>query len=258
MACATPLTRKGAGERALMIDPAHFWLNLVRLVVILLTLLLAWITYRSHLLLKEFQPSFNLLLAPAELMVRLLLVVLCLGLAWLSGLPAGQLGLTSVNPLQSIGLGLAIGLVSQVAVNGLMHWAIHRFGRNIYSPVVIRNILPRRPGEWLGVALAFVPAVAMEELLFRTLWLGVFQGIAPLLLLVAGTSLLFGLMHQPQGALGVVAAGGLNVLLSLLFIWSGELLLPLTAHYVINLLQGAVASREREWLENYEHEIDSH
>lgn len=241
-----------------MTGSALFWLNSVRLVVIFLTLLLAWVTYRSHLLLKEFRPSFNLLLAPAELMVRLLLVGLFLGLAWLSGLPAGQLGLTSAYPLQSIGLGLMIGLVSQVAVNGLMYWAIQRFGRNIYSPVVIRNILPRRPGEWLGVALAFVPAVAMEELLFRSLWLGVFQGITPPLLLVVGTSLLFGLMHQPQGILGMVAAGGLNVLLSLLFIWSGELLLPLTAHYVINLLQVMVASRQREWLENYEHEIDSH
>jgi hypothetical protein len=56
----------------------------------------------------------------------------------------------------------------------------------------------------------------------------------------------------------VVAAGGLNVLLSLLFIWSGELLLPLTAHYVINLLQVVAASRQREWLDNYEHEMDSH
>jgi membrane protease YdiL (CAAX protease family) len=258
MACATPLTPTIAGERALMMDSAHFWLNSVRLAVILLTLLLAWVTYRSHLLLKEFQPSFNLLLAPAELIVRLLLIGLCLGLAWLSGLPAEQLGLTSAHPLQNIGLGLAIGLFSMAAVNGLMHWAIGRFGRNIYSPVVIRNILPRCPREWLWVALALAPAVAMEELLFRTLWLGVFEGIIPLLLLVVGTSLLFGLMHQPQGALGVVAAGGLNILLSLLFIWSGELLLPLTAHYVINLLQVGVASRQRRWLEDYEHETDSH
>jgi membrane protease YdiL (CAAX protease family) len=241
-----------------MTNSADFWLNLVRLAVILLTLLLAWVTYRSHLLLKEFQPSFNLLLAPAELMVRLLLVSLFLGLAWLSGLPASQLGLTSAHPLRSIGLGLLIGLFSIVAINGLMYGAIRRFGRNIYSPLVIRNILPRRPGEWPKVVLAFIPAVAMEELLFRTLWLGVFEGIMPLPLLVVGTSLLFGLMHQPQGALGVVAAGGLNVMLSLLFIWSGELLLPLTAHYVINLLQVAVASRRREWLENYEHEMDSH
>lgn len=251
MVCAMPLTHKIAGDHALMIDPAHFWLNLVRLAVIVLTLLLAWVTYRSHLLLKEFQPPFNLLLSPAELIIRLLLVGLFLVLAWLSDLPADRLGLASARPLQSIGLGLVIGLVSQVAVNGLMHWAIRRFGRNIYSPVVIRSILPRRPGEWLAVALAFGPAVAMEELLFRTLWLGVFQGVMPLLLLLVGTSLLFGLMHQPQGMLGMVAAGGLNILLSLLFIWSGELLLPLTTHYIINLLQVVVASRQREWLENY-------
>jgi membrane protease YdiL (CAAX protease family) len=58
-------------------------------------------------------------------------------------------------------------------------------------------------------------------------------------------------MHQPQGLLGMLVAGFLNILLSLLFIWSGELLLPLTAHYVINLLQVAVAYRQKEWLENY-------
>lgn len=234
-----------------MMDSAQFWLNFTRVVVILLTLLLAWVTYRSHLLLKEFQPPFNLLLSPAELAARLLLVGLCLGLAWLSGLPAEQLGLTSAQPFQTIGLGLALGLFSMVAINGLMHWAIHRFGRNIYSPLVIRNILPRRPLEWLWIALAFVPAVAMEELLFRTLWLGLFQGLVPLLVLVLGTSLLFGLMHQPQGVLGMLVAGGLNILLSLLFIGSGELLLPLTSHYTINVLQVVAASRQREWLENY-------
>jgi membrane protease YdiL (CAAX protease family) len=228
-----------------------FWLNSARLVIVLLTLLLAWVTYRSHLLLKQFQPSFNLLLSPPELITRLLLVGLCLGLAWLSGLPAGQLGLVSAHPLQSIGLGLALGVASQVVVNGLTTLAIHFFGRHIYSPVVIRNILPRRSGEWLGIVLAFWPAVAMEELLFRTLWLGVFQPVVPLPVLIGATSLLFGLMHQPQGVFGMIVAGGLNILLSLLFIGSGDLLLPLTAHYVINVLQVVAASRQRAWLENY-------
>jgi membrane protease YdiL (CAAX protease family) len=229
----------------------HFWLYVVRLIVILLSILLAWLTYRSHLLLKELQPPFNLLLAPSEFMARLLLVGLCLALAWLSGLPASRLGLTSVQPLQSIGLGLTIGLGSQVAVNGLTHWAIHRFGRHIYSPAVIRNILPHHSGEWIGVVLAFWPAVTMEDLLFRSLWLGTFQDIVPLPILIGGTSLLFGLMHQPQGVLGMLIAGLLNILLSLLFIWSGELLMSLVAHYVINLLQVVVAYRQKEWLENY-------
>jgi membrane protease YdiL (CAAX protease family) len=234
-----------------MVETGHFWLNVVRLAIILFTILLAWLTYRSYLLLKEFQPSFNLLLSLPEFIARLVLIGLCLALAWLSGLPASQLGLTSIHPFQSIGLGLVIGLVSQVAVNRLTHWAIHRFGRDIYSPAIIRNILPRRPVEWIGVAVAFWPAVTMEEVLFRSLWLGAFQDIVPLLLLIGGTSLLFGLMHQPQGLLGMLVAGFLNILLSLLFIWSGELLLPLTAHYVINLLQVAVSYRQKEWLENY-------
>lgn len=236
-----------------MSDSPSLWLNSVRLATILFSLLLAWITYRSHLLLKQFEPPFNLLLSLPESLLRMGLVGLCLGLAWLSDLPAQQFGLLSPQPLQSIGLGLAVGLVVQVVVNGLTFWAIQRFGRKIYSPLVIRNILPRRPSEWVWVALAFIPAVAMEELLFRSLWLGLFQGLLPLALLIGVTSLLFGLMHQPQGLLGVITAAGLNILLCLLFVGTGELLPPLLAHYVINLLQVVAAWRQREWLENYEY-----
>jgi membrane protease YdiL (CAAX protease family) len=232
-------------------DSADFWLNSARLGILLLTILLAWMTYRSHLLLKEFQPTFNLLLSPFELMGRLLLVGICLLLAWLSHLPADQLGLISAKPFQTIGLGLAIGLAILIAINGLTRWAISRFGRSIYSPVLIRNILPHRLVEWVWVALAFWPAVAMEELLFRSLWLGGFRDIVSLPLLVGGTSILFGLMHQPQGLLGMLTAGSINILFCILFIWSGELLLPLTAHYTINLLQVVVAYHQKEWLENY-------
>jgi len=228
-----------------------FWLNLVRLVIAVLTLLLAWLTYRSHILLQEFQPTFNLLLSPFEFAGRLVLIGICLLLAWLSGLPAAPLGLVSTHPLRTIGWGLVIGMVAQVVINGLTLWAIKRFGRQIYSPLVIRNILPHRRSEWVLIAVAMLAAVTMEELLFRTLWLGVFSSLAPSTILVIATSVIFGFMHQPQGLLGVLVAGAINILFSVLFIQSGELLLPLTAHYVINLLQLIVASRQREWLENY-------
>jgi membrane protease YdiL (CAAX protease family) len=227
------------------------WLTLTRLAIVSLTLLLAWLTYRSHILLKEFQPAFNLLLSPLEFAGRLVLVGVCLLLAWLSGLPAAQLGLVSAEPLRMVGWGLVIGLAVQVVINGLTLWAIRRFGRHIYSPLVIRNILPNHRREWILVALAMLAAVAMEELLFRTLWLGVFSSIAPPAILVIATSVIFGFMHQPQGWLGMLVAGAMNILFSVLFIQSGNLLLPLTAHYVINLLQLVVASRQREWLENY-------
>lgn len=228
-----------------------FWLNLTRVAILIFTGLIAWMTYRSHLLLKEFRPDFNLLLSLPETIMRMLLVGLCLGLAWLSGLSATKLGLTVGNLWSSLGLGLAIGLVVQLAVNLITFQLVKYFGQDIYSPWLIRNILPRHRGQWLPVALAFLPPVAMEELLFRTLWIGGFQDIVPLPLLIIGTSIIFGAMHQPQGRLGMAAAGIINVLFSILFIWSGELLVTLVAHYVVNLLQVIMGHFQRDWLENY-------
>ena len=234
-----------------MFDTPQLWLTLARLGIILLTTLLGFVTYQSNLLLRRFQPEFNLLLSPPELVIRIILVGVCLLLAWLSGLSADQLGLTVVNPLWSVGLGVSIGLVTQVSVYFFTVWAIKQFGRHIYSPLVIRNILPRRPLEWIPVSLALVPAVAMEELLFRTLWLGVFSEVLPLAVLILLTSVVFGLMHLPQGTLGVFLTGGINIFFCLLFVWTGELVVSLIAHYSVNLLQLIVAYHQRDWLENY-------
>ena len=227
------------------------WLNLARLGVVILTALLGWITFRSHLLLKEYRPDVNLLLSIPEITVRLLLVAVCLGLAWLSGLPAAELGLIFQNPPQTMAAGLGIGLVLVVIINLVTNWCISRFGRHIYSPLVIQNVLPRRPIEWVLAVFALLPAVLMEELLFRSLWLGSFNQMMPWWLLTIGTSIIFGLMHQPQGQLGMILAGGINIFFCMLFVWSGQLLLPLTAHYVANLFQLIVAYHQRDWLENY-------
>ncbi len=230
---------------------ASTWLNLVRLATLLLSIGLAWVTYRSHLFLKEYKPDFNVLLSLPDLIVRVGLVGLCLGLAWLSGLPATELGLIINQPSQTIGLGVGIGLATVIIINLLTTWSINQFGPHIYSPLVIYNVLPRRSIEWGLVALAFLPAVAMEELLFRTLWLGGFKGVVPMGLLIIGTSILFGFMHRPQGQLGMVLAGGINILFSTLFVWSGQILLPLSAHYTVNLLQLVVAYRQKDWLKEY-------
>jgi len=227
------------------------WLNVARLGVVILTALLGWITYRSHLLLKEYRPDVNLLLSFPEIIVRLLLVAVCLGLAWLSGLPSAELGLIFRNPLQTLAAGLGIGLVLVVVMNLVTNWCISRFGRHIYSPLVIQNVLPRRPIEWVLAVFALLPAVLMEELLFRSLWLGSFNQMMPWWLLTIGTSIIFGLMHQPQGQLGMILAGGINIFFCILFVWSGQMLLPLTAHYIANLFQLIVAYHQRDWLENY-------
>jgi membrane protease YdiL (CAAX protease family) len=231
-------------------DP-NIWLTVSRVAIILLTLLLAIVTYQSNLLLKRIQPEFNMLLSVPENLLRIGLVGVCLFLAWLSGLSRQQLGLVVVNPLWHIGVGLVAGLLMQVGANVMMVWGIKKFGRQVYSPVVVRNILPRRPTEWVLVPLAFIPAVLMEELLFRPLWIDVFNPIMWLSVLVVGTSFVFGLMHLPQGILGATLAGGVNILLSLLFVWTGSFLAPLVAHYAINISQVILAHFQRDWLDEY-------
>ena len=111
--------------------------------------------------------------------------------------------------------------------------------------------MPRYPSQWVYVALAFFFSVALEELLFRTLLIGVFISLVPPLLLIIVTSIIFGLMHQPQGRLGMGVTGVINVLFCTLFIWTGDLLITFTAHYTINLLQLIIGYRQRDWLENY-------
>jgi membrane protease YdiL (CAAX protease family) len=218
-----------------------------------LTAFLAWATYRSAQVLRQMQVDFNLLLLPAENLLRVGLVVACLLLGWASGLPHEQFGWTNRAPLIDLAIGLAVGALAQAILNTLTDWAIGRFGPGIYSPVVVLSILPRRQEEWAPVLLALFPAVLVEELLFRSLLLGGLAVICPVPVLMAGTALLFGWMHSPQGRLGVVMTAAMSLLLAILFLWRGSLLPPLAAHYVVNLLQLAVAYRRRDELERLRH-----
>lgn len=53
-----------------------------------LTALLGLMTFMSARVLKHLQPTQNLLLLPGENHMRLGVIGICLGLSWLSGLPA--------------------------------------------------------------------------------------------------------------------------------------------------------------------------
>ncbi|HET9496291.1 MAG TPA: CPBP family intramembrane glutamic endopeptidase [Chloroflexia bacterium] len=217
-----------------------------------LTAGLAWATYQSGRLLRSLPVRENLLLAPVENAVKGALVLACVGLAMLSGASAEQLGWAPASPLRDVGLGIIVGLLTQLVANSVTLLAIKRLGKEIYSPVVMRNIMPRTRAEWVLVPAALALAVLLEELLFRSLLVGALGQSLPVWLLAAVFAAVFGLMHSPQGSLGIIMTGIMGFWLSALFIWSGSLLLPLTAHYVINLLQLLKANDRREWLEEYE------
>ncbi|MEZ4684453.1 MAG: CPBP family intramembrane glutamic endopeptidase, partial [Caldilineaceae bacterium] len=116
-------------------------------------------------------------------------------------------------------------------------------GERFYSSVVIKSITPRNRQELLLVLLAMGPVVLLEELLFRSLLIGGFQAVIPLPLLLVGWSIIFGLLHSPQGWWGMVGAGLAGLLFGMLFVKQGSLVLPLVAHYVTNSLQVVQAMR---------------
>jgi membrane protease YdiL (CAAX protease family) len=214
-----------------------------------LTAFITWATYRSAQMLHQVEVDFNLLLLPAENLLRVGLIVICLILGQVSGLPREQFGWISYAPLADAAIGLGVGVAVQVILNALTNWAIRRFGPEIYSPLVILSILPRSRDEWAPVLLALFPAVLVEELLFRSLLLGGLGLLLPVPVLLVGTGLLFGWMHSPQGRLGMVMTAAISLLLAGLFLWRGSLLLPLVAHYVVNLLQLLAARRHRDELQ---------
>ena len=86
--------------------------------------------------------------------------------------------------LGSIGLcGTLVVCFAIVCTVALDVWAIRRYGKAIYSPVVMKNIFPRSRREWLLVSLAGLAWAA-----FNVAYI-VLVSFAPELLVVRGYSL---------------------------------------------------------------------
>lgn len=139
--------------------------------------------------------------------------------------------------LQGVLWGIAIALFFFLATR----WLVAQTGQQFYSSTIITAIVPKSIPESILVILAMIPAVLVEELLFRSLLLG---GLAPLGLtwiLLLGFTVLFGILHSPQGIWGMVGAGLAGWIFGALFLWHNSLLTPTIAHYVATLVQIGIA-----------------
>lgn len=212
---------------------------------LLLVVFLGYNTYLSARLLRTWRPTGNLLLLPAENLLRLGLILLCLGLGWASGLDWQQLGWTWVAPRTALLAGLLWGGGLALFFYLTMRWIVAHGGTRLYSPLVIEAITPHNHRELIGVALAMIGVVCLEELLFRSLLLGGLQPLLPWPVLLIGWSILFGLFHSPQGIWGMIGAGLGGLILGGLFLHQQSLATPLVAHYVTNLVQVVQAMRLR-------------
>jgi membrane protease YdiL (CAAX protease family) len=214
---------------------ARYWLFAI--LTLMLTLFTAYGAYRTSALLKRWRPDRNLLLLPGENAVRWSMIVACVGLGLLSGLPLSQLGWTGVHLTRDLLLGIVLGSGLALIFYVTTRWFVTQTGVRFYSDQIVAYVVPANQRDYWLVALAMVGVALLEELLFRSLLLGGFEPILPRWLLLLGAALLFGAMHSPQGLWGMGGAGLAGLLLGLLFFWAGSLVLPLVAHYVTNMVQ---------------------
>ena len=210
-----------------------------------MTAFLGYGTWATARLLREWTPPRNPLLEPLETLVKAALCVLCILLGWLSGVSPAALGWTTARPAAQAAWGALAGAALGLLFYAASRWVVARAGTRYYSPALVELIAPRSGAELGWIALAMVPAVLLEELLFRSLLVGGLSPIAPLPLLVVASALLFGLMHSPQGAWGMAGATLAGVLFGLLFLAAGSLLLPLAAPYATNRVPLGSVLRER-------------
>lgn len=222
----------------------NFWLFVI--LTFGLVAFLSYGTYATARLLQTWQPDRNLLLLPAENLLRLVLIALCLILGYLSGAPLAQLGWVFPAIGHQLLWGAVWGSGLAFFFYGSTKWLVRATGQRFYSSVVIQSITPRNRRELLLVLLVMAPVVLVEELLFRSLLIGGFALLLPLPLLLIGWSVLFGLLHAPQGVWGMLGAGLGGLLLGILFVVQGSILLPIVAHYVTNCVQVIQAMRLQE------------
>ena len=175
-----------------------------------------------------------------------LFAVILLAVAWYTEIPAWAFGLAAdARSIAAVGVGMLVGVVFYI-----LSEATVRVGRRygMEPPTALREALaPETPAGWIVLFAVVLPVIAgFEELLFRGALIGVVHAgfEVPVWLLAVGSSVVFGLGHGAQGRVGILVTGLLGLGLAAVFIWTGNLLVVIVAHYVINALEFAVHERD--------------
>ena len=212
-----------------------------------LTLLItAFVGYGAHMtarLLRSWQPQENLLLLPAENALRAIVLAICILLGRGSGLSSETLGWQFPNAGSQLLTGFLTGLVMAVVFVGLGRFVTRYTDTGFYRSI-LELVIPRNRREARLLPFALLLSVLFEEVLFRSLLIGGLSPLLPTAWLIIGFSIVFGLLHSPQGAWGIIGAGTAGALFGLMFVWHQSLLAPLVAHFVANSVQIWLASKQ--------------
>jgi membrane protease YdiL (CAAX protease family) len=108
---------------------------------------------------------------------------------------------------------------------------------------VVSPMQPSTTVERCLAAALSITAGVIEEIKFRGLFIAAGMGLLHLTFLVAAlvSAVVFGFGHRYQGARGMVGTGILGFIFALLYLVSGNLLLPIVLHVFIDVLALVIA-----------------
>ncbi len=191
------------------------------LLVCLVLPLLAWQSHR-HIMSPEFEPvesASSTAFAIQSLMIHGLVAGLAAGAAWSAGL---------VIPWYE-GTNLVSALPALLFLFGFLHFARTESKRPLNDRDVLRKRL-RAEGLSKPWLLVMLTASFAEEYAYRGVLYSFLVGFVPAGFAITISAIVFGLGHYSQGPRGAVLSGAFALAMSVLFVLSGTLALPILVH----------------------------
>jgi len=166
-----------------------------------------------------------------------------LSIAWyLLSRPAADLGL--VLPTGAAGYaGAAVVALATI----LLTWSWMRTRRMTLEDKArhakalgkLAFFLPQNAHQFRNFVALSVTAGIVEEIVYRGFVIWYLTQFMPIWAAVIVSSLVFGLGHSYQGTSGATRAGLVGLVFAVLYVSTGSILLPIIAHAVLDILQGA-------------------
>lgn len=161
---------------------------------------------------------------------------------WLFGRAVTELGLSVPG---GVGFWIGCGLVLAGTVTLAWFWrkatamSEQERARQLDSLGNLVHFLPRPGREYRYFFGLSVTAGVVEEIVYRGFMLWYLSHFMPLWAAVLLSSVAFGLGHSYQGSAGGVRTGLVGLAFAVLYVTSGSIWLPILAHALLDILQGA-------------------
>jgi len=98
--------------------------------------------------------------------------------------------------------------------------------------------VPRTKNDFRWFIILSISAGICEELLFRGFLMWYINEFSSIIIAVILSSVLFGLGHSYQGLKGVLQAGGIGLVMAVVYIFSGSLWIPIALHISVDIYSG--------------------